>query len=257
MSNKHPIVFTAGLALVALSISLVSAQASAAWNVRDAQTHSILNQIKSDTGNINSNVGYIKTYFENTRQSGQPTYQVISNVPVPSGQRLAEVPEDFGLKFSCGAEYKKTAADLRSQMSTGFSLDESAGAAALKDQQESVCGAMRVLANIRYNESVKLVNEVLPQIKARYENQLLSALRDDHGRDQNNAGRNQVTLQAAQFEFDMVITAHRERQLQYQQYESMLSEYNSYLGRRVMDGGKRDLVSTLVGSSVIQLALGL
>jgi hypothetical protein len=257
MSKKRPIAFRASLALVAVSSCVLSASAQAAWNVRDTQTHTILNQIKSDTGSINSNVGYIKTYFENTRQSGEPTYQVISNVPVPSGQRLAEVPEDFGLKFSCGAEYRKTAADLRALMSTGFSLDENAGSAVLKDQQESVCGAMRVLANIRYNESVKLVNEVLPQIKSRYENQLLDALREEKSRDQNNAGRNQVTLQAAQFEFDMVITAHRERQLQYQQYESMLSEYNSYLGRRVMDGGKRDLVSTLVGSSVIQLALGL
>ncbi len=175
MSKKRPIDFRASLALVVVSSCVLSASAQAAWNVRDTQTHSILNQIKSDTGSINSNVGYIKTYFENTRQSGEPTYQVISNVPVPSGQRLAEVPEDFGLKFSCGAEYRKTAADLRSLMSAGFSVDENAGLAVLKDQQESEWGAMRVLANIRYNESVKLVNEVLPQIKSRYENQLRSA----------------------------------------------------------------------------------
>ena len=257
MSGKNLIVARCCVVLAVLSTGLFPAQTMAAWNVRDSQTHSILNRIKGDTGNINNNVGYIKNYFENTRQSGQPTYQVISNIPVPAGQRLVVVPEDFGLKFSCGAEYTKTAAQLRAQMSSGFTLADNAGSTALKDQQESVCGAMRVLANIRYNESVKLVNDVLPQIKSRYENQLLTALRQEQGRDQNNAGRNQVTLQAAQLEFDMVIPAHRERQLQYQQYEAMLSEYNSYLGRRVMDGGKRDLVSTLVGSSVIQLALGL
>ena len=37
----------------------------------------------------------------------------------------------------------------------------------------------------------------------------------------------------------------------------MLAQYNDYLGRRVMDGGKRDVLGSLVGSSVIQLALGL
>lgn len=257
MSRKNLIVARASVLFAVLSTCFFSAHAQAAWNVRDAETHRILNRIKNDTGSIDSNVGYIKRYFESARQSGQPTYQVISNIPVATGQRLAEVPEDFGLKFSCGAEYTKTAAQLRSLMTSGFTLTDNAGSAELKDQQESVCGAMRVLANIRYNESVKLVNEVLPQIKTRYENQLLPALRADQGRDQNNAGRNQVTLQAAQFEFDMVIAAHRERQQQYQQYESMLSEYNGYLGRRVMDGGKRDMVSTLVGSSVIQLALKL
>lgn len=246
-----------GAVMVTLFLSAMTPSAQAAWNVNDRTAQDLLRQIKRDTGRIDTSAGQIRDYFNEKRQTGEPLYRVIADIPLPEGQQLPRISEDFGLKQSCGAEYSMTAADLRSRMSAGFSLPENASEQQIKEHQLAVCGSIRVLANIRYNESVQLVSEVLPQIKTRYQERVLPALRNGHDRDYNNAGRNQVTLQSVQFEFDLALATHRERQQQYQQYEMMLAQYNDYLGRRVMDGGKRDVLGSLVGSSVIQLALGL
>lgn len=246
-------VVRAGLLLMALSIC---GQSLAAWNVKDDKSHGYLQSIRDYTK-------YIRDYYSSHGQQGRPVTQVFSGEAWPAGQTMPQVDEGFGLQFACGAGPSMTAAQIKSRLGSGFSLPANANNEAIATQQKEVCGAIRVLANIRYNESVQLVNTTLPAIKRKYENTVLRGISDNGNRGFDNAGANQVTLQAAQLEFDMAIATFRERQAQYEQYQGLLTAYNDHLGRRVLNGGGAEeatansFLNSLIGASVLQAALRL
>lgn len=268
MLAKHHIFVKAGQMLLVLSATLVSAQAMAAWYVNDTEARKSL-------AKIDGHIQYIRNYYENHGQNTTPVIRQFSDYSWPVGQQLPKVDEDFGLQVSCGTEPSVTAATIRSRLQQGFSVAADADHDDVKAAQVEICGAMRVLTNIRYNESVELVTQTLPAIRQRYEQSVLADIdknRPSNGaaRGFNNSGAHQVSLLAAQLEFDMAITTYRERQSQYEQYVGLLGSYNDYLGRRVLAGngagGGEDvsggsifnrLLNSLVGGSVVQAALKL
>lgn len=234
---------------------MLPAPALAAWNVNDATAQGHLEKIREYTLAV-------RDYYEKHGQQGRPVTRVISAESWPAGTRMPTVGEDFALKHSCGNKPTLTAAHIKSRLASGFSLADNATHEQIGAEQLDVCGAIRVLANIRYNESVELVNTTLPAIKRKYEESVLKGINDNGNRGFDNAGANQVSLQAAQFEFDLAITTFRERQSQYEQYQGLLVAYNDQLGRRVLNGGGNDdpvngLVGSLIGASVVQAALRL
>lgn len=247
-----------GAVMVALALTALPFHVQAAWNVNDATAQGHLAKIESYTQSI-------QQYYENHGQKGEARARHISGYNWPAGQRVPKVDEGFGLLISCGNDPSLTAASIRARLSQGFSVPDNASPEQVEKAQREICGAMRVLTNIRYNESVELVTVTLPAIKSLYETEVLRGVNTNGQRGFDNSGANQVTLQAAQLEFDMAITTYRERQAQYQQYIGLLSSYNDYLGRRVMGGRGGDgesnpldrLVNSIVGGSIIQAALKL
>lgn len=259
MSRKSPIVARASMLFAVLSTCLFSAQALAAWNVRDNKSHEYLRNIERYTKSVHD-------YYNKHGQNGSPVTRSISDYSWPAGQQLGKVDEGFGISVSCGdAGRSLTAASIKARLRSGFSVPAGATNEQITGAQAEICGAIRVLTNIRYNESVELVSTTLPAIKRRYEENVLADIRKNGSRGFNAAGSHQVTLQAAQLEFDMAIATFRERQSQYEQYAGLLSSYNDALGRRVVNGGGtdddsagglwQDIVKSLVGGSVIQAAL--
>jgi hypothetical protein len=252
MSAKTSLI---GVSLLLMALS-VPGQASAAWNVKDDKSHDYLQSIRDYTK-------YVRDYYSSHGQQGRPVTQVISGEAWPAGQTMPQVDEGFGLQHACGTGAALTAAQIKSRLGTGFTLPDNANNEAIALQQKEVCGAIRVLANIRYNESVQLVGTTLPAIKRKYETSVLRGINDNGGRSFDNAGSNQVSLQAAQFEFDMAIATFRERQSQYEQYQGLLTAYNDQLGRRVLNGGgtadgsPSSFLGSLIGASVVQAALRL
>lgn len=253
-------ILVAGAVVLAVALSAIG-PASAAWYVKDDKTHEYLRDIKRYTETVHR-------YYENHGQNGSPVTRSISDYSWPAGQQLGKVDEGFGISVSCGdAGRSLTAATIKARLRSGFSLPAGATNEQVTGAQAEICGAIRVLSNIRYNESVELVNTTLPGIKLRYEESVLADIRSaaNGKRGFNSAGAHQVTLQAAQLEFDMAIATFRERQSQYEQYAGLLSSYNDSLGRRVVNGGGtgddpaggvwQDIVKSLVGGSVIQAAL--
>ncbi|MBB1116360.1 hypothetical protein H4O09_04680 [Stenotrophomonas sp. W1S232] len=247
-----------GAVMVALFLSAMTPSAQAAWNVNDRTAQRHLEAIREYTETVHD-------YYLKHGQEGNAIAGRISGYNWPAGQQVPKVDEGFGLLISCGNDPSLTAVSIRSRLSQGFSVPDNASPEQVEQAQREICGAMRVLTNIRYNESVELVTVTLPAIKSLYETQVLRGVNDNGKRGFDNSGANQVSLQAAQLEFDMAITTYRERQAQYQQYIGLLSSYNDYLGRRVMGGRGGDgesnpldrLVNSIVGGSIIQAALKL
>ncbi|MGN0858383.1 MAG: hypothetical protein ACI4NW_04265 [Stenotrophomonas sp.] len=247
----------------ALACLTIVPDARAAWYVNDVQARKSLASIDSEIKSINQ-------YYKDHGQRGTPSVRHFSNYTWPTGQRLPQVDEGFGLQVSCGNNPALTAASIRARLQQGFNVAANAKHEEIQAVQMEICGAMRVLTNIRYNESVQLVSETLPAIKSRYENEVLKGVTQHGGRGFDNAGSNQVSLQAAQLEFDMAIATFRERQSQYEQYVALLGNYNDYLGRQMVNGNGRGagdagggsgifdrLVNSMVSGSIIQAALKL
>lgn len=259
MSRNRKSFVIRAVALAVVVSAVIPATALAAWNVRDDKSHNYLKNIQNYTKAV-------RDYYDAHGQNGSPVTRSISDYSWPVGQQLAKVDEGFGISVSCGeAGRSLTASAVRARLSTGFSLPAGATNEQITNAQAEICGAIRVLTNIRYNESVELVSTTLPGIKRRYEDSVLADIRKNGNRGFSSAGAHQVTLQAAQLEFDMAIATFRERQSQYEQYAGLLSSYNDALGRRVVNGGGtgddpagglwQDIVKSLVGGSVIQAAL--
>lgn len=258
--NRKSFVIRA-VALAVVVSAVIPATALASWNVKDDKSHGYLKNIESYTNSI-------LEYYKKHGQNGSAVVGVISEHSWPAGQQLAKVDEGFGISVSCGdAGRSLTASAIKARLRTGFSVPAGATNEQITNAQAEICGAIRVLSNIRYNESVELVSVTLPAIKQRYEQNVLKDIKDHQNgnRGFNSAGSHQVTLQSAQLEFDMAVTAFRERQSQYEQYAGLLTSYNDSLGRRVVNGGGtgddsagglwQDIVKSLVGGSVIQAAL--
>lgn len=259
MSRNRKSFVIRAVALAVVVSAVIPATALAAWNVRDDKSHNYLKNIQNYTKAV-------RDYYDDHGQNGSPVTRSISDYSWPVGQQLAKVDEGFGISVSCGeAGRSLTASAVRARLSTGFSLPAGATNEQITNAQAEICGAIRVLANIRYNESVELVSSTLPGIKRRYEDSVLADIRKNGNRGFSSAGAHQVTLQAAQLEFDMAIATFRERQSQYEQYAGLLSSYNDALGRRVVNGGGtgddpagglwQDIFKSLIGGSVIQAAL--
>ena len=244
------------VAVIALGSS-VSAQAQAAWNVNDREAQRILGQIRTNTDDI-------RRYYEEHGQRGRPAVKLFSAVEWPEGQALPKVAEDHGVAMACGNEPVLTAAAIRTRLSRGFSLPAKATLEQIDLMQKEICAARHFVTNLQYNESVKLVSETLPAIKEKYEQDVLEGINSHGGRGFDDAGAHQVTLMAAQLEFEMAVVQFRERQAQYDRYQVLLGQYSNYVGRQALAGRGKDgdgivdsLISATVGGSIIQAALKL
>ena len=237
MNQKTMITLVAGLLLAVLPAT----DALAAWNVRDDAVKRVLENILR--------------HMENNSQRGDPIYNSIAEAARTEAVVMQPVPDDFGLHSACGKDYQHNASAIRSFMRQGFaSVGADAGRRALKTEQGKLCGVNQVLSNIRYNEAVELINVTLPAIEQRYQN-LQREMARDGDRDFNASGRNQITMQAMQFEFDLAMTRYRERQVQYDHYQTMVQRYSDHLGKAMMRGSTGDLLDAAIGAGIMEVAL--
>ena len=251
------------LTLAAIAACSLPAMAQAAWNVNDRLAQEHLKAIRDNTNSI-------RQYYERHGQNGRASVRLFSSVDWPEGQSLPRVAEDYGVAVACGTDGTVNASSIRGSLSRGFALPDRASVEQINTMQKEICAARQFLTNIQYNESVELVGTTLPAIKRKYEEEVLGAINANAGRGFGDAGANQVTLMAAQLEFDMAVVQFRERQGQYDRYQQLLNSYSNYLGRRAMAGRGKDaegegggggvldsLVSATVNGSIIKAALTL
>lgn len=155
------------MAVLAVALALTpSQQAPAQWAVVEVglnTVNSTLTEVNTVTTQLQAAAEYVenKTRWLATLQEWKDRLsqfqQIIASPLMPSGINLQPVALDWNVAERCGIGSAFSISGIMSALNLNFSGD-------IGKQQKDICIAMQILENQRYNETVKIVRETMPDM---------------------------------------------------------------------------------------------
>jgi len=155
------------MAVLAVALTLApSQQAPAQWAVVEVglnTVNSTLTELNTVTTQLQAAGEYVenKTRWLATLQEWKDRLsqfqQIVASPLMPSGINLQPVELDWNVAERCGVGSAFSISGIMSALNLDFGGD-------IGKQQKDICIAMQILENQRYNETVKIVRETMPDM---------------------------------------------------------------------------------------------
>ena len=244
------------MAVLAVALAMApSQQAPAQWAVVEVglnTVNSTLTEVNTVTTQLQAAAEYVenKTRWIATLQEWADRLaqfqQIVASPLMPSGVDLKPVPLDWNVAERCGIGSAFSITGILSALNLDMSGD-------IGKQQKQVCMAMQLLENQRYNETVKIVQETMPDMMG-----ILDRIKEIRQLTKKAGGMAESTDNTLQSmaQMDSKFKTWENRIKSYDMQISSLQRQQQLLTQRALKGEKSP-IGSLVKTGALKAALGL
>ncbi|AWH29535.1 hypothetical protein [Stenotrophomonas sp. YAU14A_MKIMI4_1] len=172
--------------------------------------------------------------------------QIIAAPNMPSGITLTPVPDDWNVSERCGLGVIGGIGDLLSAMKLNPKGD-------IAQQQKEICAAIQLIQNKKYNETISVVQDTLPEIRG-----VLDKIKSIRELTSKEGGMTETMTNAQLSDSYMQadFTAWETRIKMYDRQISALERQQEFLTERALKGTRSPL-GTVVKTAALKAALSL